>query len=333
MENLIKKPLGVIDALSGGFEIIIHRPWVLLIPIALDLFLWLGPQATATPVFQQTVGWLSAAPPPGAPQDTAQNLDAVKNAWLAVGQKLNVFVFIALWAIGVPTFIGLDVPPADFLKTRFGTISIEDGATLAVLIILLTFLGIFLASVYLESIARGVRHDGNGARAFAPRMLKSYLNTTALMLFGMLGAIATMIPFVLSAALLAIFSQELGSFLFVLGLVLLLLAALYLVFAIPAIFVSGVNVPQAVVNSITVLRYNFWSAMGLILLIYLIERGFAIVWQQFLDSSFGVFVDMIANAFLGSGLVAAGMLFYYDRITWLNQVREQIRQHRPPVKG
>src|SRR5574341_66499 len=324
MENFVKKPLGVIDALSGGFEIIIHRPWVLLIPIAVDLFFWLGPQATAAPVFQQIVGLLSAAPPAGAPRDVAQNLEAFKSAWLAVGQKLNVFAFIALLAVGVPTLIGLDVPPADFLKTRSTAISIADGATLAALIVLLTFLGIFLASVYFESIARGVRHDASGARTFAPRVLKSYLNTTALLLFGSFGAIATMIPFALSAALLAVFNQGLGSFLFVLGLVLLMWAALYLAFAIPAIFVSGASVPQAVINSVAVFRYNFWSAIGLIFLIYLIEMGFSIIWQMFLSNAFGVFIDVVANAFLGSGLVAAGMLFYYDRITWLNQVREQI---------
>ncbi len=332
MENFVKKPLGVIEALSGGFELILHRPWVLLIPVALDLFLWLGPQATAAPVFQQIVGWLSTAPPSGTPPDMVQNLEAFKSTWLAAGNKLNVFSLIAFLAIGMPTFMGFDVPPADFLKTRLA-ISIADGATLAALILLLTFLGIFLASVYLESIARGVRRDANGARAFAPRVLKSYLNTTALVLFGLLGAIATMIPFVLSAVLLAIFNQGLGSFLLVLGLVLLMWAALYLVFAIPAIFVSGVSVPQAIMNSVAVFRYNFWSAMGLIFLIYLIEVGFSIIWQQFLGSAFGVFVDVVANAFLGSGLVAAGMLFYYDRITWLNRVREQIRQHRPPVKG
>jgi hypothetical protein len=62
--------------------------------------------------------------------------------------------------------------------------------------------------------------------------------------------------------------------------------------------------------------------------------GFVVIWDTLLGSTWGVVVDVLANAFLGTGLVAAGMLFYYDRFTWLTEVRERIRQQqRPLLKG
>lgn len=61
MEKIDRKPLGAIDALSAGFELVLRRPWILLVPLALDLFLWLGPQIQAKPVFEQMLRVLFAA--------------------------------------------------------------------------------------------------------------------------------------------------------------------------------------------------------------------------------------------------------------------------------
>jgi hypothetical protein len=108
---------------------------------------------------------------------------------------------------------------------------------------------------------------------------------------------------------------------------------LYLMFALPAVFVSGANAPQAVINSISVFRFDFWSATGLVFLVFVIQRGFAAVWQLFGGNPWGVVFDVIANAFLSSGLVAAGMLFYYDRMSWMAAVREHLQQQRTQLKG
>ena len=129
-------------------------------------------------------------------------------------------------------------------------------------------------------------------------------------------------------------SQGLASFILIAGFMLALWAILYLAFALPAVFVSGANPVQAIWNSVTVFRYNSWSAMGLVFLIYLIQMGFSLVWQQLISSAWGAAFNIVANAFLGTGLVAAAMLFYHDRFTWLTEVRERIRQQqRPLIKG
>jgi hypothetical protein len=150
-----------------------------------------------------------------------------------------------------------------------------------------------------------------------------------------IGGLLLMVPFALGALLVSLLSPGLGVF-FILAIWLVLMwAALYLSFAVPAIFVSGVGVQKSILNSITIFRYNFWSAISLIFLIVLIQMGFSVVWQGLMNGTAGLIVDMLANAVLGTALIAAMMLFYYDRFTWLTAVRERIRQqqHRPSVKG
>jgi hypothetical protein len=333
MDRIEKKPLGVIEALAQGFELVARRPWVLLVPVALDLFLWLGPQVRAQSIFQQMIDWINLASLQGAPPDTLQNLDAFRSVLQTAGERFNVLSLLAMFAVGMPSLMGLDAPPADFLS-RTVSLSIRNGAVLLGVIALLALVGLFVSSVYLEGIARLVRRKPESARAFAPRVLQEYLHILGFVAFAVVIFLVIMVPFAVGATLVSLLSPGLGSVLAIAGILILMWVGLYLWFALPAIFVSGSGVLQAVVNSIAVFRYNFWSAMGLIFLVYLLQMGFVVIWDTLLGSTWGVVVDVLANAFLGTGLVAAGMLFYYDRFTWLTEVRERIRQQqRPLLKG
>jgi len=321
----MEKPLGVIDALYGGFALVFSRPWVLLIPIAVDLFLWMGPRVTAVPIFQQIITWVGTSQPSNASPEMLQAFDAAKSAWLAAGNKFNVISVTALVAIGMPTLMGLEVPSASFLQAPSTGLAIVDNTTFAGIVALMVVMGILVGCLYLQTLAGGVHREENSAGTFATRTFKSYVSVGALIIAGCIIGFLIMLPFLLSAALVGIFDQNIASFLFLLGLMLLMWAALYLSFAVPAIFVSGANLWQAIVSSVTVFRYNFWSALGLVCLIYLIDVGFQIIWQSFEATAWGALGADVANAFLGSSLIAAMMLFYHDRITWLNRIREQIR--------
>src|SRR5207248_10596490 len=43
-------PTGVIETLSAGYAAVHRQPWVLLLPILLNLFLWLGPHVSYSPL-------------------------------------------------------------------------------------------------------------------------------------------------------------------------------------------------------------------------------------------------------------------------------------------
>lgn len=332
MENIDRKPLGVIEALSAGFELVLRHPYMLLVPLALDLFLWLGPQIHAKPVFDEAVRLLAgAAPAPGSSPDAQQALDAFKSAVQATGESFNLISIVALFALGIPTLVVVD-PPADIAAPNV-LFSVSDPVAFFGWVVLFGFIGLFLGSVYLQVIAHSVRRDA-GWGAFAARVVKSFTHVLTLFLLVVVGSAIVVVPFFVSAAMVSVLSPGLGFFLILACWLVLMWAALYMAFAIPAIFVSGANVPQAIMNSIAVFRYNFWSAIGLIFLVILIQMGFSVVWDALLGSTMGMLVGMVANAVLGTAMAAAMMLFYADRFTWLQQVRDRIRQQqRPSLKG
>jgi len=328
MEKQIQKPLGIIDALYGGFELVFTRPWIIVIPVLLDMFLWLGPRLTAAPLFQQFIAIIAANQPPNATPEMIQNLDAAKQVWLAAGDKFNIFAVLAFAAVGMPSLIGSDAPSPSIYHVPPPHYSISGGAAFLGLLAIFIAAGIFLGSIYLEMIAQGVRREPRNPAVFPTRALKSFLTVGILIVFATIGSLIALIPFGLGAAVAALFDQSVATFLLLLGLMLLMWAALYLAFAVPAIFVSGANAWQAVVSSVAVFRYNFWSAIGLLFLVILVDQGFQIIWQVFLASTWGIITADLANAFLGSALIAATMLFYNDRITFLMRVREHLRQQQ-----
>ena len=309
------KPLGVIDTLSAGFGLMVRRPGATLVPALLNFFLWQGPQISAHPIFQRVIALMNLPPGAAAPDDTAQGLEAFKQVLQSTGERFNLF---ELLGIAMPGLLVVGTPARQTLFV------VSDAPSLFALIVAFTLAGLYLAALYLEAIARGVRQNAGKP------LLRSFAQVTALVfiLGGMGGLIA--FPFLIAAALLAPLNPAIGAFLVMLLFLIFLWALLYLSFAVPAIFVGGANAWQAIVSSITIFRLNFWSALGLVFLTYLIQSGFGIVWEQIGDSAWGLAIDLIANAFIASGLVAALMLFYRDRVLWLAQTSPPAR---PAVKG
>jgi hypothetical protein len=318
-----KKPIGIIDSLSGGFAIVARRPWVILIPILLDVFLWFGPKISAEPVFRQMIA--VAILPPGVSEDVAQNWTEMKNAIQTGSVQFNVFSLVTSLSMGMPSLGGVESPDGAILPARGILATIEQPTTFFLLTIALVIAGVFLASIFLETIARGVRTNSDSLFSFVPRTLKGWANSLALVAAGMVAFAALLFPFAIVAALVSLFSQSLGAFVMMFAIVVMMWLALYLAFTVPAIFVSGVNLPKALLTSVTVFRFSARSALGLLFLSYLIQMGFSVIWEQLMVNAWGLAFDIMANAFLGSGLVAALMLFYRDRLEWLMQLQKQVQ--------
>jgi hypothetical protein len=57
-------PLGVIGCLAAGFEVLGRNLWLVVLPVLLDLLLWLGPRFSIVPLLHRFVALLMAQPTP-----------------------------------------------------------------------------------------------------------------------------------------------------------------------------------------------------------------------------------------------------------------------------
>ena len=80
---------------------------------------------------------------------------------------------------------------------------------------------------------------------------------------------------------------------------------------------------MAVAQSFTVVRKNFWSTLAFIVLTSVISLGIALIMQRLTAiAPIGTAVAIVINAYIGSGLAMALLVFYRTRI--LHAAAEEI---------
>lgn len=306
---------GVIDTLSDGFGVVNRHPWIILIPIVLDLFLWWGPQLSAARLVSQALGLLARGRT-GLTLDQAQQRDLVEAA-----EAFNLLAGLAPSIVGVPSLVA-----ALGIRDPLRSTPVESwGAALAIFSLALLG-GMLLGSLYYALLAQLVRRDGVRAASLPGEMLGAWWRVLSyLILLAIIGLLIGLPSGVLllGATLL---SPLLGSLLIsalTMGLVWL---GVFLFFVPEAIFISQVGPVQAIRNSAAVVRLHFWSCIGLIVLVSIVLLGMGRVWELAsanLVPPVGTGLGIVGNAYIGSALVIAGMAFYRERIERLVPARPE----------
>ncbi|MBI4675931.1 MAG: hypothetical protein HY741_30180 [Chloroflexi bacterium] len=322
-----QKPLGIIDSISAGLDLVRRRPWTLFIPILLDLMIWLAPRLSLTQLFRPfaelMVNILTALS--GDPQAS----DQARRMFQEMTGSLNLFgvVTTALNAVmHLPSLFKVDKYPAPVvnmpspINAAFPQAQALPEVVVA-LFVPLFLLGLLLAAVYLEWIAQGVRPlqtQPPGATLVRIAQLWLRLIVFALLLIGL--ALAAALSVTLLQASVA--NPELVAFFALLIMVGLFWISIYFFFVAAAMAVSGIHLRLAVQRSVLLFRAFFWSAIGLVALSVFLERGLAIVWDGLTVTTAGVVIAIAANAYIGTSLIAAAMVYYQDRMNLIERWRQ-----------
>lgn len=301
---------GVIDTLTGGYATVNRQLWIILIPILLDALLWLGPQISLAPVLSSAVAAVDV--PAEFGNESARTAEQVRRSILDAMGDFNVLTLLS-----GPTLIS--VPSLIVALGGRGAFSFVDDASTAVGLVVGALVGgTLLGSLYRGAIAQQVREGRAAPSRLVNEALAGWGRVFGLMmvLLGVMLLFGIPLSVVIGSA--ALISRDLLS----LGLLLVstvsLAVGLYLAFALDAIFVSQVGPLQAIRNSVAVVRTSFWPTVLLLSLVVLILLGMGRVWELLASqASWGTPVGIVGNAYIATGLAAASMAFYRDRINRL----------------
>ncbi|HEX5417844.1 MAG TPA: hypothetical protein VFZ25_19475, partial [Chloroflexota bacterium] len=140
----------------------------------------------------------------------------------------------------------------------------------------------------------------------------------------------------IGVSVVSLVAPPVGSFLWLLVTALAQIAGvlflIYLFFLTDAIVVSEVGPIRAAVSSTRVVANNFWSSVGFIGLVYIITLGMQIIWSGLAQNPVGTVIAIAGNAYIASGLAAASMLFYKNRVTRLSAT-DGMPGRVSPVRG
>lgn len=296
--------LGVIDSLSAGLNLIAQRAWIVAIPILLDLWYWLGPRLSIAPILTQVKQNFVAAAAASMPDPQVTSM--VTDMFDALAQHFNLFSLLSAGLMGVPSLV-----PAG---SSAGIIEVRNWPALIGLGALLMVAGLAVGCLYLTLIAQGAREDSVDVPGLLRQAGEMWLRVMALALVVLFFFVALVVPFGFLVGLLMLASS--GAALFFIGIfqVSLIWLGLYLYFVVYAILINRVGPLRAIWNSANVVARNFWSAVGLVILILVLRNGLSLVWQRLGDlGPAGTVIGIAGNAFVGAGLAAATLLYYRDR--------------------
>ena len=318
------QPTGVIETLSAGYSAVNRQLWVLLLPIVVDAFLWFGPHVSYSPLVDPAVTrateWTRemSLGPRRVPRNPEfiNDLDQSRQYLIAQADDVNGLAAIAWGPLALPSINAAASPGED---VAFVT-GWADG--LALLVASLG-IGLLLGGWFYGGLAdasTGRREGPFGVGRFVPR---GVLGTLGLVAVVTLTAILLGLPVVLLIGFAAVVSPPVAVLTSVLLGAALLYAAVHLFFAVDAIFVSHVGPLAAIQRSVGVVRRNLWQSVVLIVLTWLILAGMGRVWDVLasaLQSPYGVALGILGNAYIASGLIAAGMIFYTQRAESISPV-------------
>jgi hypothetical protein len=180
-------------------------------------------------------------------------------------------------------------------------------------------LGLLIGVVYMNLLAVHLPIGGGpkplGLGEFIATALRHWLMMVLYVLLIIAGVIAISIPTLLVAAIFSLISPALSTLFAVLLVAAFSVILFYLYFVTAAIILDNLPVHQAIVRSFVLVRANFWSTLGFVLIYNVITVGFTLLMAQLLTiAPVGALVAIAVNAYIGSGLTMALLVFYRTRL-------------------
>lgn len=286
----------ILSPIAAGFELVTGRWWLLILPVMLDVFLWLGPRLNIAPLWQQVVAILPEA---GVPAETLAQLTEAAAA-------TNLFALLSFPYFGVPVLMSGIVAPA---LTPMATTSWSLDSDLAALAMTLLILGggVLLAVAYHYLIVRALAGRAAGDVHRLPRLTARLFGLVA---FVTLALLVIYVPLTLFAGLAGLLSPALSLIVLTIGIAVMAWYLLFLGFSVHGIVLADLPVLSAVRLSIGLIQRQMVPALWLLLIVFGGRFLLGLVWHAVDLGNWLTLISIAGHAFVVTGLIAGTYVFF-----------------------
>ncbi len=313
-------PPRLINSVVVGFNTVAGNIHLILIPIVLDIFLWLGPHLRINvlmqPLFEE---WVNTVNQVGS-ADMVEVAQASRKVFPVVMEHFNLFSVLRTWPIGVPSLVAPLAP----LDTPFGAAPVSemaslDGAFWAWAGLLLV--GLVLGALYFGSVAQSTAEQPG--QFSARRVLWSAGQTIILTVILVVAGLLAAVPIFLLLTVVSLINVAVAQVVVLVLTFFLLWALLPLVFSPHGIFSYGLSAVHSLGTSLRLVRrYLPGTGMFLAMLIVLSE-GLKFIWQAAPENSWMFLVGICGHAFISTALLAASFIYYQGGMRWMQEKQQE----------
>jgi hypothetical protein len=325
---------GVIDTIADGMTLVLQRPWLLLVPILVDLVVWQLLRVKMTPMTENAARFIETT--------NVADADVAADSIRAIGERVYVSDFLGAFIPSMITGMSLDtimnllvtfISPTSgsgvardniFGPWQAGLVNpISPGSENVVALIgLLSLLGSTIAfALYRVPIARAIR--GDRTSSLWKELMGSWVRFLAYLGVLILVGMASLIPLSLLGVVFAVLGLNL-TFVFAIALLIFgSMIGLYTYFVVDAMLLHRFGPIQAFRLSYDVGRMYFGQIARFVLTSLFIMFGSLALWNEVVETAPGAIIALVGNAFLCTTLAASSMLFYTDRFRVIRMTRKR----------
>jgi len=326
-------PPRAIDSIITGVNHIEKKPYLILLPVILDLFLWLGPNLSMKTLVENLVNRLSLNAllvSETAALDTQPLIDLFSQI-SSFGATYNVLSLASTFPLGIPAIL----KNADTLQNPFGIVRIIESPSFLSLLswaALLILFGLVLGSVYLFILSENIADDRK--RSFPTICLHAilYSITLAAVLF-----IGSLIPIAIGS-MVAIISPAVGQFVMLLLLMMVFWLLLPAFYGVLPIFLFSQTFTQAIKSTYRTMGLKYKVTVGkdqalflvprainFTLLIFVIYEGLNIIWRIPDSSSWFLLIGITGHGFISTAILLACFDYFSRMRVWREQLQAELK--------
>ena len=319
-------PPGVVGSLRAGFDAIASHLTVILVPLALDLLLWLGPRLHVDRLFKPIFDELSRyARYSGFPSADLKTLQENSAALLEQLGQFNLLSTLRTFPIGVFSLMS----GTRSAQTPLGVpsvIQIDSLLTLLGLVVLLTCMGWMFGGLFFRWVSLVVVDPSHSVEnRFGQSILQTMLMSVMYFILVIILGVPLLIVIALAMAASLLLAQGL---LLILGLLSMWLVV-PVFFSSHGIFLRRQNAFSSIYTSLRMARFTMPTSSLFVISVLLIAYGLNFLWNIPSSDSWMVLVGILGHAFVTTSLLAASFIYYRDMQAWLQTVFEKLKSNLP----
>lgn len=317
IENLPPPP-GIIQSIKAGFDAIAAHSTAILLPFALNLFLWLGPRLGMDEFFKSmepdlVLFWKAGQVPM---EDIRRQLDAYER----FTESFNLFSVLRTLPVGISS---LFTSTREVFSTPIGTpdpmqISLLSFPVWFFFLILIGWVG---GALYYRTVAWAALTD----------KITSVSPFHAIFQTVLISILANLILMVLIMPLMVILYVVAQISVVLVNLVVLFLALASMWVVVPfffwahGVFLSRQNVLTAMMSSLQLTRFTLPTSSLFVLTIFLLSYGLSLLWRLPAMDSWLTLLGIFGHSFVTTALLAGSFIYYHEMSVWVRAVLEKLR--------
>ncbi len=320
-------PPGIIGSLRTGFDAIAAHVTAIVLPLALDLLLWLGPRLRVDQLYDRFYKYsIQNAPAFGAtPEQIAQIKDSYTPDFIVYLQRVNIFAFLRTLPIGISSLMAGARPAGSPLGAPpFFEVGPFD---LLLWILLLSFIGWALGALYFRWVA-GLAVPNVSVpvgRALSQTFLYSAIWSLLFVTFGL----PAFFVFYFLFALNSLIAQ--GILLFLGFLSMWVIVPIF--FSPHGMFIRKQNALISILSSFQMTRFTMPASSLFVMTVFLLSVGLNVLWAFPAADTWLALVGILGHAFISTALLASSFVYYRDMTVWLQAVLERLHTQPPAQRA